>query len=71
MLGLWRGRRYVGERAVDLANTVELPDHVVLDASVFYRRGPLAAQVNLKNLASPTPRTSPETSAPRCSLVSR
>jgi iron complex outermembrane recepter protein len=49
-LGFGFGGRYVGERMVDLANTLELPDYVVLDASLFYRWGPLAAQVNFKNL---------------------
>jgi iron complex outermembrane receptor protein len=42
--------RYVGERAGDLDNTFELPDYAVFDASVIYRYGPLAAQVNIKNL---------------------
>jgi len=53
-LGAGFGGRYVGERMVDLANTVELPDYVVLDASVFYRWGPLTAQINLKNLTNTT-----------------
>ena len=49
-LGFGIGGRYVGERMIDLRNTLELPDYAVLDASIFYGRGPLRAQVNLKNL---------------------
>jgi iron complex outermembrane receptor protein len=49
-LGVGFGGRYVGDRMLDLDNTLELPDYVVLDASLFYRRGPFGAQVNFKNL---------------------
>jgi iron complex outermembrane receptor protein len=53
-LGVGFGGRYVGERMIDLANSLELPDYVVLDASVFYRWGPLGAQLNFKNLTDKT-----------------
>jgi iron complex outermembrane recepter protein len=49
-LGFGLAGRYVGERMIDLANSLELPDYAVLDASVFYGWGPLRAQVNFKNL---------------------
>ena len=44
----------MGEREADLSNTLTLPDYVVLDASVFYRRGPLSLSVNFKNLTDET-----------------
>jgi outer membrane receptor for ferric coprogen and ferric-rhodotorulic acid len=48
------GFRDVGERPVDLSNTLTLSDYVVLDAAVFYRRGRLSIDVNFKNLTSET-----------------
>ncbi len=51
-LGAGFGFRYVGERPVDLSNTLTLSDYVVLDAAVFYRRGRLSLDLNFKNLTS-------------------
>jgi iron complex outermembrane receptor protein len=53
-LGAGFGFRYVGERFVDLANTLTLPDYLVFDASLFYRRGPLGVDLIVKNFTDET-----------------
>lgn len=53
-LGAGAGFRYVGERPADLSNAVTLPDYVVVDASVFYRRGRLSLDLNFKNVTNET-----------------
>jgi iron complex outermembrane receptor protein len=53
-VGAGIGFPYVGERPADLSNTVTLDDYVVLDASVFYRRGRLSVDLNFKNLTNET-----------------
>jgi iron complex outermembrane receptor protein len=51
-LGAGFGGRYVGSQQLDLANSLKLPSYGVLDASVFYRLGPVRAHVNFKNLTN-------------------
>jgi len=53
-LGAGAGFRYVGERPADFSNAVTLPDYVVVDASVFYRRGRLSLDLNFKNITNET-----------------
>jgi iron complex outermembrane receptor protein len=53
-LGAGAGFRYVGERPADLSNAVTLPDYVVVDAAVFYRRGRLSLDLNFKNVTNET-----------------
>jgi len=53
-LGAGFGFRYVGERPVDLGNSVTLSDYVVLDAELFYRRGRLSVDLNFKNVTDET-----------------
>lgn len=49
-LGIGAGARYVGEREGTLPNTYTLPAYARVDAAVFFRRGPLALQLNAFNL---------------------
>jgi iron complex outermembrane receptor protein len=53
-LGAGIGFRYVGERPADLSNALTLPDYMVVDASVFYRRGRLSLDLNFKNFKNIT-----------------
>lgn len=49
-LGIGLGGRWYSEQAGDLPNTFELPAYTVIDAGLFYERGPLSAQLNVYNL---------------------
>lgn len=49
-VGLGLGGRWYSSQAGDLPNTFELPAYAVLDAGLFYDRGPLSAQLNVYNL---------------------
>jgi iron complex outermembrane receptor protein len=44
----------VGERSTDLSNALTLPDYVVMDAAVFYRRRRLSLDLNFKNMTNET-----------------
>lgn len=48
--GLGLGGRWYSSQAGDLPNTFELPAYGVLDAGLFYERGPIDAQINVYNL---------------------
>ncbi|RUR74835.1 TonB-dependent siderophore receptor [Chlorogloeopsis fritschii PCC 9212] len=49
-LGFGLGFYYFGERAADLANTLELPSYFRTDAAIFYEREQFRAAVNFRNL---------------------
>ncbi|NJR69832.1 MAG: TonB-dependent siderophore receptor [Synechococcales cyanobacterium CRU_2_2] len=49
-LGLGFGVFFEGDRAGDLNNNFDLPSYTRTDASIFYRRDRLTAQLNFKNL---------------------
>jgi iron complex outermembrane recepter protein len=49
-LGFGLGGRWYSSQAGDLPNTFELPSYAVLDAGLFYDRGPLSTQLNVYNL---------------------
>ncbi|MDM9379093.1 TonB-dependent siderophore receptor [Chlorogloeopsis sp. ULAP01] len=49
-LGFGLGFYYVGERAADLANTLELPSYFRTDAAIFYEREQFRAALNFRNL---------------------
>jgi iron complex outermembrane receptor protein len=44
------GQFYIGERQGDLANTLQLGDHLRPDAALFYRKGCFRGAINLRNL---------------------
>ncbi|MBN3947339.1 MAG: TonB-dependent siderophore receptor [Nostoc sp. NMS7] len=48
--GAGLGLYYVGDRFVDSANTVKLPNYVRTDAALFYRQGKFDAALNFQNL---------------------
>jgi iron complex outermembrane receptor protein len=49
-LGLGVGGRYYSSQAADLPNTFELPAYGLIDAAVYYTRGPWRFQVNVDNV---------------------
>ena len=49
-LGVGLGFRYLTKQEGDAANTFTLPSYGVLDAAVYYQRGPFRAQVNVNNV---------------------
>ncbi|MDZ7960275.1 MAG: TonB-dependent siderophore receptor [Aulosira sp. DedQUE10] len=49
-LGIGLGFFFVGDRQADLQNTFSLPSYLRTDASIFYKRGPLRAQINFRNI---------------------
>jgi iron complex outermembrane receptor protein len=49
-LGLGLGVRWYSSQAGDMPNTFDLPAYAVMDAGLFYDRGPLSAQINVDNL---------------------
>ncbi|MDZ8105558.1 MAG: TonB-dependent siderophore receptor [Nostoc sp. DedQUE12a] len=49
-MGFGLGFYYVGDRAADLANTLELPSYFRTDAAIFYEREQLRAAVNFRNI---------------------
>lgn len=49
-VGIGLGANYVGDQAGDLPNTFELPSYVLVDAALYYDRGPLGLQLNISNL---------------------
>ncbi|MFQ4145828.1 TonB-dependent siderophore receptor [Chlorogloeopsis sp. ULAP02] len=49
-LGFGLGFYYFGERAADLANTLELPSYFRTDAAIFYERDQFRAAINFRNL---------------------
>lgn len=49
-LGFGLGFYYFGERAADLANTLQLPSFFRTDAAIFYERDQLRAALNFRNL---------------------
>jgi iron complex outermembrane recepter protein len=49
-LGFGLGLYYTGERAADLANTLELPSYLRADAAVFYERDQFRAGLNFRNI---------------------
>lgn len=49
-LGVGGGVFYLGDRAANATNSLELPAYTVVDAVVFYRRGPWGITANLRNL---------------------
>jgi iron complex outermembrane recepter protein len=49
-VGLGLGCRYYSSQAGDLPNSFELPAYTIIDAGLFYDRGPLSAQINIDNL---------------------
>ncbi|WNZ21654.1 TonB-dependent siderophore receptor [Leptolyngbya sp. NK1-12] len=49
-LGVGLGLFFVGERPIDLENSVELPSYLRTDASIFYRRDRFRAALNFRNL---------------------
>ncbi|MFN6514068.1 MAG: TonB-dependent siderophore receptor [Nostoc sp. CreGUA01] len=49
-LGFGLGLFYVGDRQVDLENSLELPSYVRTDAAIFYRRERFRAALNFRNL---------------------
>ncbi|NJM72085.1 MAG: TonB-dependent siderophore receptor [Scytonema sp. RU_4_4] len=49
-LGFGLGFYYVGERAADLNNTLELPSYFRTDAAIFYERDQFRAALNFRNL---------------------
>src|SRR5882762_8791113 len=50
-VGLGFGARYYTDQSGDLLDTFSIPAYGLMDASIFYRRGPLGWQVNAYNLA--------------------
>jgi iron complex outermembrane receptor protein len=48
--GAGLGLYYVGDRFVDSANTLKLPNYVRTDAALFYRQGKFDAALNFQNL---------------------
>jgi iron complex outermembrane receptor protein len=57
-LGAGIGLFYVGDRQVDLANSLKLPSYVRTDAALFYRRGQLNVALNFQNLFNLCPQSS-------------
>lgn len=53
-LGFGLGGRWYSSQAGDLPNTFELPSYAVVDAALYYDRGPLSAQFNVYNLFDET-----------------
>lgn len=51
-LGFGGGLFFVGERAADVPNTLNIPAYVRADATVFYRRANYKVAVNVKNLSN-------------------
>jgi iron complex outermembrane receptor protein len=49
-LGVGLGLVYVGQRTANLAASVQLPSYTRWDAGLYYRRGPLSAEVYVANL---------------------
>ena len=49
-LGFGLGAFYYGARQADLANTVELPSYIRIDAAIYYQRDNYRAAINIKNL---------------------
>lgn len=49
-LGIGLGFFFVGDRQGDLANTFTLPSYLRTDASIFYKKERLRAQVNFRNV---------------------
>ncbi|MEM9245425.1 MAG: TonB-dependent receptor, partial [Cyanobacteria bacterium P01_F01_bin.153] len=49
-LGFGLGFNYVGDRAGDNANTYEVDDYFLTNASVFYERGDWRLRLNLNNI---------------------
>lgn len=49
-LGIGLGGRWYDEQAGDSGDTFSLPAYTVIDAGVFYDRGPFSAQLNIYNL---------------------
>lgn len=49
-LGIGFGGRWYSDQAGDNADSFELPAYTVIDAGLFYDRGPLSAQLNVYNL---------------------
>lgn len=49
-LGFGLGGQWYSSQAGDLPNTFELPSYTVVEAGLFYDRGPLSAQLNVDNL---------------------
>jgi iron complex outermembrane recepter protein len=49
-LGIGLGGRWYGDQAGDAADSFALPAYTVIDAGLFYDRGPLSAQLNAYNL---------------------
>lgn len=52
--GAGLGVQWYSSQAGDLPNTFELPAYAVIDAGLFYDRGPLSAQLNVDNLFDKT-----------------
>ncbi|NJK54174.1 MAG: TonB-dependent receptor [Leptolyngbyaceae cyanobacterium SU_3_3] len=50
--GVGLGLVYVGDRAVPLPNTLEVPSYLRVDASIFYRKSNFEARLNFKNLSN-------------------
>ncbi|MCC5621782.1 TonB-dependent siderophore receptor [Nostoc sp. CHAB 5715] len=53
-LGVGLGLFFVGERQVDLPNTLQLPSYLRTDAAIFYNRGRFRAALNFRNLFDTT-----------------
>lgn len=49
-LGVGLGLFFVGERPIDLENSVELPSYLRTDASIFYKRDQFRAALNFRNI---------------------
>ncbi|MBE9168794.1 TonB-dependent receptor [Pleurocapsales cyanobacterium LEGE 06147] len=49
-LGFGFGVYFVGDRPVQLPNTIDLPSYVRADAAIFYRRFNYQFALNLKNI---------------------